>query len=217
MNAPARTPICVGWLADLSAPARQRVFAVMREMTDRSLSEWSKAREREARPGERPTGSAFFDHVLKAELLDSFLSALRAGFSPAGAADLTLSVSKSVIQAHNARRPADTIIGSNWSRDLDSGQPYADRLRAEIERCVGQIDLPAEAAPVMWAALWRQMDALRDERDAVHFERRPLDQVEADIVSLVAVVRSVRAAGGLVSEATLNEMLAEYGVQAEAA
>jgi len=211
MNAPARTPICVGWLADLSAPARNRVFVAMRELTDRSLSEWEKARELQARPGERPAGSSFFDHVLRAELIDSFLTVLRVGGAPGEAATAALSTSRMVAAEHNARCPDDPVIRSGWVRDLDSGQPYATHLRAKIERCVGQIDLTAEAAQVVWSALWRQMDVLRDERDAAPSERRPLDKIEADIASLVGVVQSVRAAGDIVSEATMNEMLGEYG------
>lgn len=113
----------------LPEPARERLFALMRELDEESGR--FMAQGREPRDG-IPVGAAFFDDVLLGAARLELVQALRVAPSLEAAEKAASEALRLWVKKHNERRPKDI----HWQRWTESGQDtlfgLVRRVRAEL-------------------------------------------------------------------------------------
>lgn len=118
------------WLQSLESDIRERVFAAMRAIGNRT--EDASKHERVLRPphGTVGVGAADFDEFIKAEGPMVFLRGLRTGARPEDAETEAKDWAREAISAHNQKRPKDI----NWARADITGDGPIERARRDVER-----------------------------------------------------------------------------------
>jgi hypothetical protein len=199
--APDKKPAYSGWYGSLAPDKQQSLFAIMRELGETAETYHTKARNLMAPRGTVSVGGADFDYTLKAEVINSFLRALRIGDTPAEALAVAKSDMALVVKSFNARR-GDYVT----SRSESSEQTMLNGIYHRVLLATGSGTAPhAHTKPDQ--AVVNVPLAKRGDID------KQLDKHKADQAKQLKADTKTRAAETRDDKARARELYNLYGAQ----
>jgi hypothetical protein len=133
----------MNWDLSLADDDREALFAEMRAIGE-VADHVRRTAARMAPPyGTVGLGSADFDYLLEAEVLDEFLRSLRSGSDPEQAHRCAVAMGELVVQRwnlHGSKARATFGHRANLHRDQAAGTRHADRALARVRAAVPKRD-----------------------------------------------------------------------------
>lgn len=120
------------WYKQLSDTDREALFTEMRRWGDREISYRTQAQRLAPPGGTIAVGGGHFEQVLKAEVIASYLRALRQGETPQRALDIAAADRVKYVQRWNKSRGGDYVV----HRAETAEQSLLEDLHRSIVNCV---------------------------------------------------------------------------------
>lgn len=125
------------WFMTLSVADRESLFTTMRELGAQADSYFLRAQQLAPPAGAIAVGGGYFDEVLKAEIISSYLRALRQGETPQRALDITEKDRTKYVRAWNRSRGGDYVIHRADTAEQTFIEDIHRRVLGSVERVMG--------------------------------------------------------------------------------